>query len=132
MNPFGKVSKELGRKIINEILVLDFKTNVPIISIQPFKKEGFDFPVKIKTMNVTNHDNLHRMISYQVKKFNACRRCLKCESICKYNAISISENNYQIDENKCRRCKMCVTAKYLEGGCLMEKYLRTVRGKDNE
>ena len=27
--------------------------------------------------------------------------------------------NY-INDKKCRRCKMCVTAKYLDGGCLMD------------
>lgn len=27
--------------------------------------------------------------------------------------------------DKCVRCKMCVTAKYLDGGCMMDKYLRT-------
>ena len=34
-----------------------------------------------------------------------------------------------IDEAKCKRCKMCVTAKYLDGGCLMDKYLKTKEDK---
>lgn len=129
LTPFGKVSKELGRKIIDEVLVLDIKTNIPIISIQPYGKKDYDYAIKIKTMNVANHDDLHRLISYQVKKFNACRRCLKCESVCSFNAITISKNGYVIDENKCKRCKKCVSPKFIEGGCLMEKFLKTVRGK---
>ena len=123
--PLGKISRDLGQKILNEILILDVKTNVPIISIQPFKQEKYEYAVKIKTMNVEDHDKLQRMIQYQVRKFNACRKCLKCESLCKAGAISIIAGTYNIDANKCVRCKMCVTAKYLEGGCMMDKYLRT-------
>ena len=124
-NPFGRIAPELGRKMINETIIVDIHTNVPIISIQPFSQEGFEYAVKIKTMNVAKHDDLQRMISYQVKKFNACRKCLKCESLCRFGAISIIGDNYYINDKKCRRCKMCVTAKYLDGGCLMDRYLRT-------
>lgn len=119
--PFGKVAPELGRKILNETLILDCKTNVPILSISPFDQGT---AVKIKTLNVADHDSLQRMASYQVKKFNACRKCLKCESLCQAGAISVREE-YFIDSAKCVHCKKCVTAKYLDGGCMMEKFLRT-------
>lgn len=123
--PFGKVSRELGRKLIGEVIVLDLKHNVPIISIQPFKQPGYDYSVKIKTMNVANHDDLQRMAGYQIRKYNACRKCLKCESLCKAGAIMIYGDTYRIDEEKCKRCKKCVTAKYLDGGCKMTSYLAT-------
>lgn len=123
--PFGKVSKELGRKLINEVLVIDIKTSAPIISIQPFKQAEYEYAVKIKTMNVAKHDDLQRMIGYQIKKYNVCRKCLKCESLCRFGAISIMGDEYHINNEKCKRCKMCVTAKYLEYGCLVGKYLRT-------
>ena len=60
--PFGKISRTLGRKILHEILILDTKTNVPIISLQPFKVDGFEHAVKVKVMNVKNADDLHRQI----------------------------------------------------------------------
>lgn len=123
--PFGRIAPELGRKLINETIVVDIKTNVPIISIQPFSQDGFEYAVKVKTMNVAKHDDLQRMISYQIKKFNACRKCLKCESLCRFGAISIIGDTYYINDKKCKRCKMCVTAKYLDGGCLMDRYLKT-------
>ena len=123
--PFGIVSKELGRKLINETLVLDPRTKVPIISIQPFSQEGYEYAVKIKTMNVADHDDLQRMIGYQIRKFNACRKCLKCESLCRAGAISIIGDEYYIDPEKCVHCKKCVSAKYLDGGCMMDKYLKT-------
>ena len=123
--PFGRVAPELGNKLLNEVLILDIRTNVPILSIQPFGQDGYDYAVKIRTINVQNHDELQRMVGYQIRKFNACRRCLKCESICRAGAISISGDSYYIDPDKCVHCKMCMTAKYLDGGCTMDKYLRT-------
>lgn len=127
--PFGKISKELGRKILNEVIVLDLASKVPILSIQLFRQEGYDYSIKVKTLNVKSHDDLQRMVGYQIRKYNACRKCMKCESICQYNAISVSKEGYHIDELKCKHCKKCVSSKYLDGGCLMDKYLK-VR-KDN-
>ena len=123
--PFGKVAPELGKKLLHEVIILDVRTNVPIISLQPFSQDGYEHAVKIKTMNVEDHDDLQRQIAYQVRKFNACRKCLKCESLCKAGAISITPFGYFIDPMKCVHCKKCVNAKYLEGGCMMDKYLRT-------
>lgn len=124
-SPFGKIAPDLGQKLLNEVIVLDKHTKVPIISIQPFGREGYEYAVKIKTMNVADHDKLQRMIGYQIRKFNACRKCLKCESLCQAGAISIRGDSYQINEKKCVQCKMCVSSKYLSGGCMMDKYLRT-------
>lgn len=65
--PFGRIAPELGRKLINETIVVDLKTNVPILSIQPFAQEGYEYSVKVKTMNVAKHDDLQRMVGYQIK-----------------------------------------------------------------
>lgn len=123
--PFGRVAPEMGQKLLHEVLVLDVRTNVPILSIQPFGQQGYEYAVKIRTMNVANHEDLQRMAGYQIRKFNACRKCLKCESLCRAGAISIVGDYYHIDPDKCVHCKMCVTPKYLDGGCMMDKYLRT-------
>ena len=123
--PFGRVAPELGNKLLNEGLVLDSRNNVPILSLQPFGQGEFEYAVKVKTMNVADHEDLQRLVGYQIKKFNACRKCLKCESICRAGAISISGGYYYINPEKCVHCKMCMTAKYLDGGCMMNKYLLT-------
>lgn len=123
--PFGRVAPELGNKLLQEVLVLDFRTNVPILSIQPFGNDVFDYAVKVRTMNVADHDDLQRLVGYQIKKFNACRKCLKCESICRAGAITISGGYYFINPDKCVHCKKCMSAKILDGGCTMDKYLRT-------
>ena len=123
--PFGRVAPELGKKLLKETIVLDARTNVPILSIQPFSQDGYDYAVKVRTMNVADHEEIQRMVGYQISKFNACRKCLKCESICRQGAISIVGDSYYIDPEKCVHCKMCMTAKYLDGGCMMNKYLLT-------
>ena len=125
--PFGRVAPELGQKLIHETPVLDLKSNTQILSIQPFLKDGFLHSVKIKTMNTDKqgHEKLQREAGYQIKKFNSCRQCLKCESLCANGAITISANTYHIDTNKCVHCRKCISQKYLTGGCMMDKYLRT-------
>lgn len=123
--PFGRVAPELGKKLLREVIVMDATANVPILSIQPFSQDGYDYAVKIKTMNVADHEGLQRQVAYQIRKFNACRKCLKCESLCRTGAISITNDGYYINPQKCVHCKKCVNAKYLDGGCMMDKYLRT-------
>ena len=123
--PFGRIAPELGKKILHETIILDSRTKVPILSIQPFNQDGYDYAVKVRTMNVADHEEIQRMVGYQVRKFNACRKCLKCESICRQGAISIVGDSYYINPEKCVHCKMCMTAKYLDGGCMMNKYLLT-------
>lgn len=123
--PFGRLAPELGNKLLQEVLVLDTKSNVPILSIQPFRQDGYNYAVKIKTMNVKSHEDLQRKAGYQVRKFNACRKCLKCESLCRAGAISIAGDEYYINPDRCVHCQVCVNQKYLAGGCMMDKYLRT-------
>lgn len=123
--PFGRIAPELGQKLLQETIVLDSATNVPILSIQPFTQDSYEYAVKVKTMNVKDHDAIQRMVGYQIRKFNACRRCLKCESLCRTGAISIMGDSYYIDEVKCVHCRKCMNAKFLAGGCTMDKYLRT-------
>ena len=123
--PFGRVAPELGKKLLREVIVLDHRTNMPILSLQPFNQDGYDYAVKVRTMNVADHHELQRMVGYQIRKFNACRKCWKCESLCRVGAITINNFGYYIDPQKCVHCKTCMTAKYLDGGCMMDKYLRT-------
>ena len=101
--------------------VLDIKTKVPIVSLQPLGKRK----IKIVTINVENPRSLHSRLAYQIVKYNACNQCLKCESLCRFGAITCKPDRYEIDDQKCKRCQSCVNPKYLCGGCLMCRYLRT-------
>ncbi|MFA7107526.1 MAG: phosphoadenosine phosphosulfate reductase family protein [Sphaerochaetaceae bacterium] len=129
MVPFGFVKK--GRVSLNEVVVYHTVSNMQIISIIPFSQNEYLYSVKIKVLNVKDKEDLFRMIGYQIRKFNSCKKCLKCESICKYGAISITtQNGYRIDSKKCRHCLICVNQKYLPNGCLMGKYLRSKEDKN--
>ena len=80
-------------------------------------------------MNVASHEDLQRMIGYQIRKYNACRQCLKCESVCTFGAITINKFGYHIASEKCKHCKKCVSTKYLTGGCLMDRFLKVKKEK---
>lgn len=114
--PLGIVTNSLGKKLINETLVLDSKTKMPLISIQPKYSDGFLNSVKIKILDIKNTKALTRIIKYQILKFNACRLCKKCESLCPFGAIALSGNKYKIDGVKYKRCRKCVDPKILAGG----------------
>lgn len=123
--PLGIQAADLGRKMLKEKVFLNAKTMQPSFAIMPFMQPGSDHSMKIRIFDTEDENSILRKAKYQIIKFNACRQCLKCESLCRFGAISISSNTYRIDDSKCTRCQQCVTDKYLEGGCLMRKYLRT-------
>ena len=124
--PFGKVCRQIGKKILNETLVI--RNGLPIISIQIRDNQT----VKIKTMNVKKHEDLHRKIFYQITKYKLCRRCYKCETVCPSGAIKVTNNNYIINEKLCTHCMICAGNKYISDGCMMRRYLRVKKGKSNE
>lgn len=125
--PLGKYSPGLGSPLLDEHVFVDYRAKTPLFSIMPFSKAGYDHALKIKVNSADDVDSILRMAKYQVRKYNACRQCLKCESLCKFGAIRIMGATYFIDEDKCTHCKQCVTDKYIDGGCLMGKYLRTLK-----
>lgn len=125
MTPIGTRGEGLGRKLLNEVVFIDPKTKEPLFAVMPFSNEETENGAKVRILKESESEAIIRMVRYQVIKFNACRQCLKCESLCRYGAISINDLEYYIDPSKCTHCKQCVTDKYLEGGCLMSKYLRT-------
>ena len=125
MTPIGDYAPGLGRALLDEKVIVDHRTGEPLISVMPFTQPGYEYAAKVRVLKTSDAEALLRMAKYQVIKFNACRQCLKCEGLCRFGAISISSDGYRIDPKKCVHCRQCVTDKYLEGGCLMRKYLRT-------
>ena len=128
MTPIGDYAPGLGRSLLHESVIVDHRTREPLIAVMPFTQPGYEYAAKVRILKTSESDSLLRMAKYQVVKYNACRKCLKCEALCRFNAITVNESGYHIDPTKCMHCHQCVTDKYLEGGCLMRKYLRVQEG----
>ena len=124
-HPLGIVSKEHGRDLLGEVLVLDRKNKTPILSIQPFSSGEYTHAVKMKVLSEKNKVAVRRKVTYQVRKYNACRNCGQCDSVCVLGAIKIKAETYEIIDGKCTRCKKCIDPKFVRGGCLMTKMLWT-------
>lgn len=133
--PFGTLNFTIGNKILNEVYVLDKKTNEPLLKIvgrigqTNLKVIVVKFIGQFKDMKTSE-----MLIKNQITKYQVCIGCLACESNCKFNAIKISDIgnpsttvSYKIAENKCVGCLECV--KHFSGGCFMRKVLRTKKGE---
>jgi phosphoadenosine phosphosulfate reductase len=134
--PFGKISFEMGNPKIGEVFVLDNQNN-PIIRLQGrvasnlLKVSILKLPI-LKTKNIRE---AKLKIECQLTKYQMCIGCLACESVCKFNAITIKKSNnvnlgelaYEIDGEKCMKCGECVN--HFDGGCYMRKVLITKRSE---
>ena len=80
------------------------------------------------------------LVKNQITKFQTCIGCSYCQSVCKFNALKVMNQDkghvsnhsiyYLIDDTKCVGCLECVT--HFDGGCYMKKVLRTKVGGKNE
>lgn len=128
--PFGYLNFSLGRKRLGEVYVLDKRDN--ILLVLSGRKGSNDLKVTIKNKNIAGSktiDRAEKKIQCQLTKYQMCKGCKACESICKHNAIKITyENNnrkYTIDSDKCIRCGECIG--HFTGGCYMRKVLTIKR-----
>lgn len=128
--PLGEQSLDLGNRLLKEIVFIDHRSKQRIFSIAPFTVPNQEYSVKVKIYQPERKAELRMKISYQIRKYNICRRCLKCESVCMFGAISL-QDGYHIDANKCTRCQRCIMDKFITGGCLISKFLKT-KGNNNE
>lgn len=128
--PFGIIDYNIGNKRLGEVYVLDKFNKQPILKL---KGKIGDNVIKISILkipkNIKNQKYFEIYIKYQITKYQTCLACRACESVCKYDAISVhkdDENNnvsYIINEKKCVGCLECVS--HFQGGCYLKKVLRT-------
>ncbi|WP_113671260.1 phosphoadenosine phosphosulfate reductase family protein [Vallitalea guaymasensis] len=145
--PFGKVDFQIGNKRKGEVFILSSK-GIPSIRLQG--KIGTDLLkvtiLDIKEMGgisrkIKNVEDAKRKIDCQITKYQTCVACSGCKSVCKFDAISVTNEtvfnettgnydvvvDYKINENKCARCGECID--HYDSGCYMKKVLRTKKGK---
>ncbi len=124
MKPFGIISKDMGKKLLNEIFILDRFTNMPILKLQG--KIG-TYNLKVTAINAENYRLLSQRVDCQIRKYQSCIGCLGCVSVCPQGAIKFSDKKYTISEDKCTGCLECINP-WQRGGCLMSKILAVKKG----
>ena len=129
--PFGYINKELGNKRLGEVFIMN-KAGKVILVLQG-RKGGTKLKVTIKDIRIAKAKTLsvaEGKIQCQLTKYQMCLGCKACESVCKYDAISVKDDGkgkvtYIIDDEKCRRCTECVG--HFNAGCYMRKVLTIKR-----
>ena len=125
--PFGYIDKELGNKRLGEVYV--FNRLGKIVLILQGRLGSTKLKVIIKDIHIAKARTLavaEGKIQCQLTKYQMCLGCKACESVCKYDAISVKDDgvgniSYSIDDNKCKRCTECVS--HFNAGCYMRKVL---------
>ena len=122
--PFGIVSRALGNKFLNEVAVLDRRTNKQVIKLQ-----GLDgsYNLKVTVINPSNYRLISQRIECQLRKYQSCIGCLGCASVCPMGAITYIDGHYRVAQEKCTGCLKCVNP-WGRGGCLMAKVLAVKKG----
>lgn len=125
--PFGYINKELGNKRLGEVYVMN-KSGKVVLILQG-RIGSSKLKVIIKDYHIAKAKNLtvaEGKIQCQLTKYQMCLGCKACESVCKYDAISVKDDGtgkvmYTISDDKCRRCTECVG--HFNAGCYMRKVL---------
>lgn len=125
--PFGYINKELGNKRLGEVYIMN-KLGEVVLALQG-RIGSTKLKVTIKDIHIAKAKTLsvaEGKIQCQLTKYQMCLGCKACESVCKYDAISVKDDGtgkiaYSVDSNKCKRCTECVS--HFNAGCYMRKVL---------
>lgn len=125
--PFGYINKELGNKRLGEVYIMNNAGKV--VLILQGRLGSTKLKVVIKEIHIAKAKTLsvaESKIQCQLTKYQMCLGCKACESVCKYDAISVKDDGtgkitYTINDEKCRRCTECVG--HFNAGCYMRKVL---------
>lgn len=125
--PFGYVNKELGNKRLGEVYIVN-KAGKVVLILQG-RIGSTKLKVIIKDIHIAKAKTLsfaEGKVQCQLTKYQMCLGCKACESVCKYDAISVKDDGtgkitYLIADDKCKRCTECVG--HFNAGCYMRKVL---------
>ena len=125
--PFGYINKELGNKRLGEVFVLN-KSGKVVLILQG-RIGSTKLKITIKDKHIAKAKTLsgaEKKIQCQLTKYQMCLGCNACESVCRYDAISVKDDGsgkitYSIDNDKCKRCTECV--RHFNAGCYMRKVM---------
>lgn len=132
--PFGQLNFELGNSRLGEVLVLDKNQNVVLKLQGKIGKTKLKVTIyRVSALRTKSLKGAKEKIDCQITKYQMCMGCRGCESVCRFNAISIRQNKegsiqYAIDEEHCVGCQECIS--HYVGGCYMRKVLAVKRIKN--
>ena len=130
--PFGSLNFDLGNKRLGEVFIIDNKGKVAIILQGRIGTNKLKVTIKnTKIGKAKSLSGAEKKIQCQLTKYQMCLACKACESVCKYDAISVKDEDngqisYIIDDDKCVHCTECVG--HFTAGCYMRKVLTIKRG----
>lgn len=124
--PFGWLDEKMGNARLGEVYVKG-KNGEILLRLQG--RIGTNtLKVTMYQMNLSGARGkkaAEEKIRAQLTKYQTCIGCLACESVCRFDALSVRTRDgvlcYRIDDEKCRRCGECVS--HFERGCYMSKVL---------
>jgi len=77
--------------------------------------------IKITIIDMSDR-YLYGKIMRQLNKYNSCMYCQACNSTCKFGALTVGDNSYKINEDKCVNCLNCISR--YDTGCLISSALK--------
>lgn len=131
--PFGYLNFDMGKARLGEVFVLNKKGEI-LLKIQG-RIGTRTLKVTIINPKIAGASDLktaEERIKCQITKYQMCMGCLACESVCRFNALTIKETKtgeieYRISNEKCMRCGECVG--HFTAGCYMRKVLTIKRSE---
>lgn len=129
--PFGYINMELGNKRLGEVYIIDKTGKVVLILQGRIGNTHLKVIIKKKTLAGARALSVaEKKVQCQLMKYQMCLGCKACESICRFDAISVKDNDnggisYKISDEKCKRCAECVG--HFDSGCYMKKVLAIKR-----
>lgn len=135
--PFGKLNFDMGRKVLNEVYVLNKKTNMPILRISGrIGSSILKIAVLDESVFSGGKKNIEMLLKNQINKYQTCIGCTYCEAVCRFGALKVFNTqkgnvsnetiSYTIDSTKCVGCLECV--KHFDNGCYINKVLKIKKG----
>lgn len=129
--PFGYLNFDMGNARLGEVYVLNRQGKI-LLKLQG-RLGSRNLKVTIVEQKIAGAADLkaaEERIKCQITKYQMCMGCLACESVCRFNALSVKDKkdgsvDYKISDDKCMRCGECVN--HFTAGCYMRKVLTIKR-----
>ncbi len=129
--PFGYLNYDMGNARLGEVFVLNKKGEILLKLQGRIGTRNLKVTiVNTKLAGAADLKTAEERVKCQITKYQMCMGCLACESVCRFNALSVKEEKngkvrYQISDEKCMRCGECVN--HFTMGCYMRKVLTIKR-----